>query len=269
MAAWIQTVPLTKIQTAVARLLSSNRTEDSHLAGGAALHLAPNSTRYSNDLDYFNDSEERVASAFESDRSSLESGGFSVEVVLNQPGYIRAVVRGDRGATKVEWAHDSAWRFLPAVKDEDVGFRLHPMDLAVNKVLALAGRDAPRDLLDVIHVHETVLPLGALVWAAAGKDPGFTPRAILDLIRRRGKIRPEDIERLHLATPVDLHDIKQRWLDALSEAERFVSDRPPDEVGCLYYSMSRETFVGGDVVNTADVRLHYGRPGGVLPTIRE
>jgi hypothetical protein len=46
-------MPLTSFQESVARLLSGNRTEDSHLAGGAALHLHPNSKRYSNDLDYF------------------------------------------------------------------------------------------------------------------------------------------------------------------------------------------------------------------------
>jgi hypothetical protein len=29
--------------------------------------------------------------------------------------------------------------------------------------------------LDILYVHERMLALGALCWAAAGKDPGFTP----------------------------------------------------------------------------------------------
>ena len=64
-------MPLTTFQEATARLLSGNRTEDSHLAGGAALHLQPNSKRYSNDLDYFQDSVERVATAFAEPDSGL------------------------------------------------------------------------------------------------------------------------------------------------------------------------------------------------------
>ncbi len=61
-------MPLTRFQSQIALLLSKNRSEDSHLAGGAALHFAPNSLRYSMDLDYFHDSEERVATAFQADR---------------------------------------------------------------------------------------------------------------------------------------------------------------------------------------------------------
>lgn len=67
-------VPLTPYQAAIARLLSSNRTPDSYLAGGAALNIEPNSKRFSNDLDYFQDSEERVASAYAEDRSTLGRG---------------------------------------------------------------------------------------------------------------------------------------------------------------------------------------------------
>lgn len=105
-------MPLTPFQRVLALLLAANRTPDSHLADGAALHLAPNSRRYSNDLDYFHDSIERVASAFASDQSLLASQGYEIDLDVNQPGFIRAVVQRKGEATKVEWAHDSAWRFL-------------------------------------------------------------------------------------------------------------------------------------------------------------
>ncbi|HET9300046.1 MAG TPA: hypothetical protein VFO11_08875, partial [Candidatus Polarisedimenticolaceae bacterium] len=181
-------MPLTDYQARLARLLSGNRSFDSYLAGGAAILIEPNTTRYSRDLDYFHDSEHRVAEAFRADRALLHDGGYALDVDLEVPGYIRAVVRLGSDATKVEWAHDSSWRFLPAVRDPRVGFVLHPVDLAVNKVLALAGRDEPRDVLDSLHVHREVLPLGALCWAACGKDPGFTPLSLLELLRRRGRI---------------------------------------------------------------------------------
>jgi hypothetical protein len=256
-------MPLTELQRAIALLLAKNRTHDSYLAGGAALHFEPNSKRYSNDLDYFHDSVERVASAFDADRTTLEGAGFTLAIQMNQPGFIRAIVSKDGDSTKVEWAHDSAWRFMPAIHNSETGMQLDPIDLAVNKVLALAGRDEPRDFLDILYIHEMMLPLGALIWAAVGKDPGFTPLSMLDIIRRRGKYRPEDFARLHLVHPVDLVANKNLWLAALDEAEQFIKTRPPSEVGALYYSKSRQKFIMPAVED--DVALHYGSPGGVLP----
>lgn len=258
-------MPLTDYQEELARLLSANRTFDSYLAGGAAVLIEPNTTRYSRDLDYFHDSEARVAEAFTVDRKLLESRGYTLDVYLNQPGFVRAIVsRGDH-ATRVEWARDSAWRFMPTVSDERVGFLLHPVDLAVNKILALAGRDEPRDLLDAVHFHRNVLSLGAQCWAACGKDPGFTPLSLLELLRRRGRVRPEDLARLDLAAPIDLPALKREWLEALDVVEPYVAACPPDEIGCLYYSAERRSFV--DYREVTDAVPHFGRPGGVLPRV--
>ncbi len=256
-------MPLTDFQSALATQLAENRTFDSYLAGGAATLIEPNSERYSNDLDYFHDSEKRVAEAFAADRELLETRGYSVQVDLNQPGYIRAVVRLGDGSTKVEWAHDSSWRFMPTMRHEQVGFVLHPVDLAINKVLALAGRDEPRDLLDTLYQHREVLCLGAMCWAACGKDPGFTPLSLLDLLKRRGRLREEDVVRLRLVGGVDLRRVKSEWLDALDSVGPFVASRPAEEIGCLYYSASRRAFV--DPRQEPDARPHFGRPGGVVP----
>ena len=258
-------MPLTDYQERLARLLSGNRTFDSYLAGGAAILIEPNTMRFSHDLDYFHDSEARVVEAFSADRRLLESSGYSIDVDLNQPGFVRAIVRKDGHATKVEWARDSAWRFMPTVRDVRVGFVLHPVDLAVNKVLALAGRDEPRDVLDALHLHRHVLVFGALCWAACGKDPGFTPLSLLELLRRRGRVREEDLGRLDLAEPVDLHSLKSSWLEALDSVEPFVASRPPEEIGCLYHSASRRGFV--DPREVTDAVPHFGRPGGVLPRV--
>lgn len=258
-------MPLTRYQASLARLLSENRTVDSYLAGGAAILIDPNTVRFSRDLDYFHDSEARVAEAYSLDRELLEEHGYSIEVDLNQPGFVRAVVRKDEHAAKIEWARDSAWRFMPTVRDDRVGFVLHPVDLAVNKVLALAGRDESRDVLDTLHLHQHVLVLGALCWAACGKDPGFTPLSLLELLRRRGRIRPEEVARLDLAEPIDLRVLKQQWLEALDSVEPFVVSRPAEEIGCLYYSESQQKFV--DPREVSDAVPHFGRPGGVLPRV--
>lgn len=132
-------------------------------------------------------------------------------------------------------------------------------------MLALAGRDEPRDVLDTLHVHRTVLALGPLCWAACGKDPGFTPLSLLELVRRRGRVRPEDLERLDVARPIDLPNLKREWLEALDSVEPFVAELPAEEIRCLYYSPSRQRFV--DPREVDDAVPHYGRPGGVLPRV--
>lgn len=260
-------MPLTDYQASLARLLAENRTFDSYLAGGAAILIEPNTERFSRDLDYFHDSEARVAEAFDADRKSLEAGGYSIDIDLNQPGYIRAIVRQGEQATKVEWARDSSWRFMPTVRDDRAGYLLHPVDLAVNKVLALAGRDEPRDVVDALRFHRGLLGLGPLCWAACGKDPGFTPLSLLELLRRRGRVRAEDLARLALAQPIDLHAMKRAWLEALDSVEPFVASRPPEEIGCLYHSASRRAFV--DPREVTDAAPHFGRPGGLVPRITD
>jgi hypothetical protein len=254
--------------------LAATPNDDRYLAGGAAMHFAPNSTRYSDDLDFFHDSEARVAAAFAADRARLEQLGYEIRLALSLPGFVRATVTQGADTTRVDWAHDSAWRFMPLVRDPLGGLLLHPVDLAVNKVLALAGRDEPRDFVDMLFVHRSVLPLAGLCWATPGKDPGFTPLSLLELLKRRGKYHPEDFSRLRLAAPFDLVQAKEIWLAALAAAESFVRARPAEELGCLYYSRGDQRFVvpraaGEGALAAEGVTAHFGTPGGVLPQVSE
>lgn len=265
-------MPLTPFQRELLATLSSTPNDHRYLAGGAAMHFAPNSTRYSDDLDFFHDSEGRVAAAFAQDRDTLTSAGYDIEVELVLPGFVRAVVRRGGQATRVDWAHDSAWRFMPLVRDELGGLLLHPIDLAVNKVLALAGRDEPRDFVDILFVHRTVLPLAGLSWAAVGKDPGLSPLSLLELLKRHGRYRPEEFARLQLTEPFDLTAAKEEWLSALLGADTFARERPPDESGCLYYSSRRGRFVLPEPeidLEGQGIVPHFGQPEGVLPRMAD
>lgn len=263
-------MPLTPFQRELLATLAERPNTDRYLAGGAAMHFEAHSERYSDDLDFFHDSERRVATAFAQDRETLSAAGYELELEPVLPGFVRAVVRKGGEATRVDWAHDSAWRFMPLVRDELGGLLLHPVDLAVNKVLALAGRDEARDFVDILFVHRTVLPLAGLAWAAVGKDPGLSPLALIELLKRHGRYRPEDFERLRLTEPFDLASAKQEWLSALRGAEAFARERPPEETGCLYYSPRFERFVlpePGVDLDEQGVVLHFGQPEGVVPRI--
>ena len=261
-------MPLTTIQRDILALLASQRTPDSYLAGGAAIHFTPDSICFSSALDFFNDSAVRVATAFADDNRALLTSGYTVDIEISQPGFIRAIVQLGDSVTRVDWAHDSAWRFMPAVRDELGGFLMHPVDLAINKTLALAGREEARDYVDTLYVHQHTLALGAIVWAAAGKDPGFSPLSLLEMLKRRGRPRAEEIARLDLATDFDLHEAKRIWLIALDDADAFVRSRPISEAGCLYYSTRLERFVVPNVAEADEsIVAHFGRPGGVLPQV--
>ena len=72
-------MPLTELQQTILALLAQTRSPDSYLAGGAALHFTPNSVRYSNDLEFFHDSPQRVASAFSDDAALLEGAGYGLD----------------------------------------------------------------------------------------------------------------------------------------------------------------------------------------------
>ncbi len=257
-------MPLTTIQKQVLFLLAANRSEDSHLAGAAGLHMSEKSPRRSADIDLFHDCEQAVAMAFKMDRQLLESNGYTLSLQFSQPGYIRAIA-SDRQSeqVRIDWAYDSVWRFMPAVKLENAGYVLHPVDLAVNKVLALIGREEPRDFIDVVYLHQRVLPLGALAWAACGKDPGLNPQMVLELLSRRGRIRPEELQRLDLAVKLDPVEQELIYRKALEEGRSWQDSRPPEEAGCLYRRPQTGCFFAPH--DDEPCVIHRGSRKGVLP----
>ena len=112
--------------------------------------------------------------------------------------------------------------------------RLHAADLATNKALAAGGRREPRDILDLLHVHASYLPIGAVVWAAVAKNPGFSPESLIAEIRRNARYRAEEYDSLNLASPVDAGEVSRRLRHALEEAEAFVRAMPVGKEGLLF-----------------------------------
>src|SRR5580658_2226265 len=67
-------VPLTKLQSHVLRVLAAQRSPDSYIAGGIALNRE--GPRFSRDIDIFQDSEQRLETAAETDAKALNEAGF-------------------------------------------------------------------------------------------------------------------------------------------------------------------------------------------------
>ena len=261
-------MPLSAIQSTVLRLIAANRSPDSYVAGATVLHREDATPRFSLDLDLFHDAEESVAASAETDAATLQTAGHDFTWLLRAPSFHRALVTADEQQLKIEWAQDSAFRFYPVQEDDRWGYRLHDADAATKKVLALAGRSEIRDFVDVLHLDETYLSLGAMAWAACGKDPGFTPEFLLDHAGRHTAYGQGDVDRLSLREPLDVTALKQRWFAALEKAQELVTELPPDEVGCLYLNSDQHP---ATPVPSSDefpsMSRHRGTVRGAWPTV--
>lgn len=247
---------LTDLQRTLCRLLAENRiaSGESYVAGGA-------------------DTETAVAASWDADRRVLEGHGFLVEVLRERPSYVEAQVSAAGESVRLEWARDSAFRFFPLVRHADLGLVLHPFDLTTNKVLALVGRLEVRDWVDVIHCAERLQPLGYLAWAASGKDPGFSPAAILEQAARSSRYSAEEVAALAFeGAPPDPADLSRRWHAELAAARDIVGVLPADQIGTCVLTPGAELFTGdakaaAEAVGRGALRFHAGRIKGAFPRL--
>lgn len=263
---------LTELQRAICRLIARNRIEsgESYVAGGVALNEALRAQRVSRGIDLFHDTNEALDATWEADRTLLETRGFQVEVLRQFQGFVQAAVGGLGDRVKMEWVRDSAYRFFPLQLDEVLGVTLHPFDLATNKILALVGRLEVRDWIDAIASHEKIQPLGYLAWAACGKDPGFSPSAILEFASRSHYAQDEVSQLAFDGAPPDAADLSRRWRTAIEEARKIIALLPPPEAGKAVLMKSGALCLEGPEalekgLHAGQVLFHAGRLRGALP----
>ena len=225
-------MPISRFQSDVLNLLAAGRSPESDVTVGIPINR--DGPRFSADIDIFHDDIAQVAAAANRDITCLEAAGLMVEVIRELPGIISAKITGPDGTTKLEWAADNDIRFFPALPDPEFGFVLHPADLAVNKVMAAAGRREPRDIVDLLTIHERYLRLGAVALAGVVVAPGFTPESLLAEVRRNARYPAADIERLPAIEPIDAASVMLRLRMALDEAMDLVQSIPSEKVGRLF-----------------------------------
>jgi hypothetical protein len=268
-------VSLTRFQQAICRLLAANRLEqgEAYVAGGVALNLLTGGRRISRDIDLFHDTLEALDATWQADRKLLQSHGYEIRAAHERPGYVEAVVSRGGDSVLMRWTRDSAFRFFPLVRHEELGLVLHPFDLATNKVLALAGRLEIRDWIDLLTCHERIQPLGYLAWAACGKDPGFSPLTILEQAGRSGHYATAELEGLAFdGPPPDLAELLGKWHLILGQAHDIIAALPVAQVGTCVLQR------GGDLYREDPAQLrrdlaanglvfHAGRIRGAYPQL--
>jgi hypothetical protein len=230
-------------------VLAAGRSPDSYLAGGVALNRA--GPRFSSDID----------------AHALAEAGLKLSWRRIQPGRRQAEVQGLGEIMQLEWVADSDFRFFPAQEDELFGYVLHPVDLATNKASAAADRREPRDIVDLVTIHEMILPLGAVVCAAVGRFPGQSPEEMLSDITRHGRFTAEEFRVLATERPLDVPTLHRAIHDMLADAARFVSRIPSNAVGFVF--LDGDKVVQPDLGTLGKYQRRGGARGGVWPSSTE
>lgn len=260
-------MPVTPFQHEVLHLLRAHRNPNSYVAGGIAIHRSKLSLRRSNDIDFFHDTDAAVVASALADIDVLRKNGYHAEILLDQPSFVRAVTTKGTSSLKLEWVRDTAFRFYPVIEDPDLGYRLHDVDLAVNKCLALANRTEVRDIIDLIQMHESVMSLASICWAACGKDPGFTPALLIDCMQRHSIIRPEQLQSESLTRPLSPVELKTQWLKILTPVGDLLYALPAADLGCVYINRDGSLLRDLTPASISGTLRHFGSLGGSWPRI--
>lgn len=266
---------LTAFQRDICRLIAENRIQggESYIAGGGALNELLGVPRRSRDLDLFHDTQQALTAAWQADRASLGRAGYEVTVLREGPAFVLALIRREDGSSLVQWARESAYRFFPLLRHDDLGLVLHPFDLATSKVLALVGRVEPRDYVDTLACHREIQPFGYLAWAACGKDPGFGPAAILERAARSVRYTATELAGLDFeAEAPDAGALSREWRSALDEAREMVALLPAKEAGRAVLTAAGSPFRGKmtalrEAISGSRLIFHEGRIGGAFPRV--
>lgn len=237
-------------------------------------NAADDSSRFSKDFDLFHDVVRDLDEYSRRDVAALESAGYQVEKVTTYEDWSKlstfrkAIIRKDGGKVALDWAHDSAFRFFPIVPDPQRGWRLHLFDMACNKALALSARTETRDYIDILELSR-VYPLEAIVWAACGKDEGFSPLFLLKMMRRFAKIDPAKVEEIR-ARKLNPIAMKEEWITISDKAEaeiiRIADEHLDLPIGVAFVNEKGDPgWIGAD----PSLRIHYGSIRRCWPVLHE
>lgn len=255
---------VTRLQRRILEAIRKNRSIGSYVAGGSALNRA--AFRQSDDIDIFQQDERQVVAQAERDIATLKETGFQVSVTVLQYSTAEAVIRDHDGETVIQWMDDTVIRFFPVVEDPVFGFRLHDADLAVNKVLAGASRSQARDAVDLARLHRDYLPLGHLVWAAAGKT-ALSPDALAEhIVRNAMGHNAQAFAAVRTTQPIDPRAVVETLLAARDEALALAGRLPTETYGCLFLDRHGDPVAASAGTVAAGTAIpHAARPYGAWP----
>lgn len=123
-----------------------------YLTGGTALGRFYLNHRYSEDLDFFANSDPNYLRYISTLRQKI-SDHFSIdpETTLFSDDFTRIMILEDNTYLKIEFVNDISYR-SGTVKPFKYGTIDTPLNILSNKLTALIGRDEPKDIFDIVYI---------------------------------------------------------------------------------------------------------------------
>jgi hypothetical protein len=141
------------------------------------------------------------------------------------------------------------------------------VDAAVDMARDAVGRRNLSDIVNLVAAHEEVLPLGAIVWAAAPRMIGFTPEGMIARIRRNSLYPMFEWRALTTSRQIAPAIVYSMLRTACDQAEAFVTRMPTDKVGLLFLKDGK--VVQPDPDKLDEYQTHAGKRRGHWPSNSE
>lgn len=115
---------------------------------------------------------------------------------------------------------------------------------------------------------DRIYSLEAIVWAACGKDEGFSPLFLLEMMKRFARITPGTLKEIQ-ARQLDPIELKKAWIAMSDRAEveitRLADTRPEIPIGVAFVNaQGLPGWIGGDT----NLRIHRPCVRGCLPVVQ-
>lgn len=194
-----------------------------YLTGGTALSAFFLQHRRSRDLDFFTATEEVISLFSRKLELSLTKEGLQVGRLRGLQSFVEITVNSDKEQTLIHFALDSPFRFEePFLSEEIPGLKIDSLiDMATNKLLALFGRAALRDFIDVYFLCQERFKKDELLRKCSQKDAGFDLYWLGVAMEKIDEFTEDDTDMLLLNRTCPLEELKiffRSWRQEISRA---------------------------------------------------
>jgi predicted nucleotidyltransferase component of viral defense system len=219
---------LTDLQRKILNIFSAQPDEEAfYLTGGTALSAFFLKHRKSNDLDFFTSVEELILPFSQKLELPLKQENLKVERLRGFHSFVELFVTSKEDSTIIHFAVDSPFRFEQPCESKEIrGLKVDSLiDIATNKLLALFGRAALRDFIDVYFLVKERFNKSELVEKAAMKDPGFDLYWLGIAVERIDDL-PDDSPDMHLLVrPCVMRELKEFYREWRKEIREEITGR--------------------------------------------
>jgi len=207
--------PLTELQLEIINALKGiEEAKEFYFTGGSALSAYYLHHRVSEDIDFFTSTEDLIQLISKKLKIELEKKGIAVNPIRNFKSFVEMIAERGEESMKIQFALDSPYR-LDKIQNIEGTMVDSLLDIAAGKLLALFGRAAERDFVDVyLLVKEGYCDLDELIKKASEKDPGMDKYYLAIAFEQVRTLpdNPKDLK-LRLLKPVDMKDLKRLFVE--------------------------------------------------------